>query len=198
MAGILAVTPYYSRPSQSGLAGHFTAVAEASGGLPVLLYDIPIRTGRKINHDTLVSLHEVENIIGVKDAAANPFATARLIADVPGIEVYSGDDGLTLPFLSVGACGVISVASHWTGRLQQRMCEAFWKGDVATAREINQRLLASFVFETGDDAPNPIPTKAVLRALGLPAGQCRLPLGPCPPEVDAAAKKLIDSLAADI
>ncbi|HEX7168880.1 MAG TPA: 4-hydroxy-tetrahydrodipicolinate synthase [Acidimicrobiales bacterium] len=175
-AGILAVTPYYNRPSQAGLAAHFRAIAEATS-LPVMLYDIPFRTGRKIAHDTLVALaRDVDNIVAVKDAAANPGETGRLIAAAPRtFEVYSGDDAMTLPLLAVGAVGVVGVATHWAGEQMLEMVVSFEKGDLARAREINESLVPSFEFETGDDNPNPVPTKAMLRMLGLPAGTCRLP-----------------------
>jgi len=197
-AGILAVCPYYSRPPQTGIEAHMHAIAGAAD-LPVLLYDIPVRTGRKISHDVLVRLHrDVPNIVGVKDAASDPWATAQLMAAAPDLELYSGEDRLNLPLLSLGACGVVSVAGHWTGRLHQRLLEAFWKGDVATARQINAQLLPSYAFESGDDTPNPMPTKAVLRQLGLPAGQCRLPVGPAPSALDAAAAALVTSLGDDL
>src|SRR6516165_2508433 len=181
VAGILAVTPYYSRPPQAGIEGHFRAVAAASP-LPVLIYDIPVRTGRKVEHDTLIRLaRDVPNITGVKDAAGNPAASAKLLADAPaGFDLYSGDDGLTLPLLAVGAGGVISVASHWAGDLIREMVLAHVKGDVDHARALNARLIPSWEFQSGELTPNPMPTKAVLRTLGLPAGQCRMPLGPAP------------------
>ena len=198
VAGILAVTPYYSRPPQAGIVAHMTAVAGAAD-LPVLLYDIPVRTGRKISHDVLVRLHrDVPNIVGVKDAASDPWATAQLLAAAPDLELYSGEDRLTLPLLSIGACGVVGVATHWTARLHQRLFEAFWKGDVASARQLNARLLPSFAFESSDEAPNPIPTKAVLRHLGLPSGQCRLPVGPAPDGIDEAAAALVAELGDDL
>ena len=197
-AGILAVCPYYSRPSQAGIEAHLHAIAAATD-LPVLVYDIPVRTGRKIAHDVLVRLHrDVPNVVGVKDAASDPWASAQLLAAAPDLELYSGEDRLTLPLLAIGACGVVGVATHWTGRLHQRLLEAFWKGDVASARQINARLLPSFAFESGDDTPNPMPTKAVLRRLGLPSGQCRLPLGPAPAGLDAAAGDLLTSLGDDL
>ncbi len=188
-AGILAVTPYYSRPPQAGLDRHFRAVAEATD-LPVLIYDIPIRTGRKVAHETLVTLaQEVPTIVGVKDATGDPAGSARLLAEVPdGFDLYSGDDALTLPLLAVGGAGVISVAGHWAGEEIALMVGAFFKGDVDTARRTNLRLLESWVFQTGDVAPNPIPTKAMLRTLGLPAGQCRLPLGPAPDGLEEQAR----------
>ncbi len=197
-AGILAVCPYYSRPSQAGIEAHLHAIARATD-LPVLVYDIPVRTGRKISTDVLARLHrDVPSIVAVKDAASDPWATAQLMAAAPGLELYSGEDRLTLPLLSIGACGVVGVATHWTGRLHQRLLEAFWKGDVASARQLNARMLPSFAFESGDDTPNPMPTKAVLRHLGLPAGQCRLPVGPAPEGLDAAAAALVTSLGDDL
>ena len=119
---ILSVAPYYNRPSQLGLDAHFRAVAAATD-LPVFIYDIPGRTGRKVSTETILRLaHEVPNIVGLKDAAANPAETARLIARAPsGFEVYSGDDPLMLPLLAVGAVGTISVASHWVGRQTRRV-----------------------------------------------------------------------------
>ena len=195
VAGILAVTPYYSRPPQAGIEGHFRAVAAASP-LPVLIYDIPVRTGRKVEHDTLIRLaRDVPNITGVKDAAGNPAASAKLLADAPaGFDLYSGDDGLTLPLLAVGAGGVISVASHWAGDLIREMVLAHVKGDVDHARALNARLIPSWEFQSGELTPNPMPTKAVLRTLGLPAGQCRMPLGPAPDGLEDRARAVLAGL----
>lgn len=193
--GILSVTPYYNRPSQAGLDAHFRAVAAATD-LPVVLYDIPGRTGRKIATDTVLTLaREVPNIVGLKDAAGNPAETARLVAAAPdGFEVYSGDDGFTLPLLAVGAVGVISVASHWVGRQMGEMIEAFGKGDVTTARRINAGLIESYDFETGDDAPNPVPTKTMLSVLGLKVGSCRPPMGPAPDGLAERAREVLKGL----
>ena len=193
--GILSVTPYYSRPPQSGIEGHFRAIAGATS-LPVLIYDIPIRTGRKVNTDTLLRLaREVPNIVGVKDASGSPAGTAELIAQAPGgFEVYSGDDSLTLPLLAVGAVGVIGVATHWAGPEHGEMLAVWEKGDPVSARAVNARLLESFAFETSDLTPNPIPTKAMLRVLGLPAGQCRLPLGPAPAGLEDRARQVLRNL----
>jgi 4-hydroxy-tetrahydrodipicolinate synthase len=194
-AGILAVTPYYSRPSQTGIEAHFRALAGATD-LPLLIYDIPVRTGRKVEHDTLVRLAtDVPTIVGVKDAAGNPAGSARLIAEAPaGFDLYSGDDSLTLPLLAVGCRGLVGVASHWAGEQLAEMLGTFAKGDVDTARQINARLLDSYRFETGDLTPNPMPTKAMLRVLGLPAGQCRLPIGPAPAELEGRARQVLDRL----
>jgi 4-hydroxy-tetrahydrodipicolinate synthase len=197
-AGLLAVTPYYNRPSQAGIEAHFRAVAAATD-LPVLLYDIPVRSGRKIAHDTLLRLaREVPTIVGVKDATSDLAGSARLVANAPaGFELYSGEDGVTLPLLSIGAVGTVGVATHWTGRLHGRMIDAFVKGDVEEARRINTVMLPSFAFETGDDAPNPVPTKALLRVLGLPVGQCRLPMGTAPNGLEERARTVLADLGDD-
>lgn len=195
-SGILAVTPYYNRPSQAGLAAHFKAVAAATT-LPVIVYDIPIRTGRKVSTETLLELAaSTRNITAVKDAANNPSVSAGLIAAAAGsLELYSGEDGMTLPLLAVGAVGVVGVATHWCGAEMARMISCFAKGDVEGARERNARMLASFAFETGDDAPNPVPTKAMLRVLGLPGGACRLPMGPEPADLEARARGVLAGLS---
>jgi len=194
-AGILAVTPYYNRPSQAGIEAHFRAVAGATD-LPVMLYDIPVRSSRKIGHDVMVRLaNEVPNVAAVKDAAADVAATARLIAAVPErFEVYSGNDDHTLALMALGAVGVVGVATHWIGMQMAEMIAAFGKGDVVHARDVNTRLLESYVFESGDDAPNPIPSKAMMRTLGLAVGQCRLPMGPAPDWLENRAREVYANL----
>jgi len=197
VSGILAVTPYYNRPSQSGIEAHIRAIAAATS-LPVVVYDIPVRTGRRIAQETMLRLaEEVENVVAVKDAAGDPASTARLMARAPaGFECYAGDDALTLPLLSIGATGLIGVATHWCARECREMIDRFLAGDVSGARELNAALVESFDFETGDDAPNPVPVKAMLRVLGLPAGECRLPLGPAPSGLEERAKSVLASLDA--
>jgi 4-hydroxy-tetrahydrodipicolinate synthase len=193
--GVLVVTPYYSRPSQHGLADHFAAVADSTP-LPVMLYDIPVLAGRKIAHETMLRLaRAVPNILGVKDAAGDVPGTARLVAEAPdGFEVYCGDDNMALAFLALGAVGLVSVASHWAGVELGQMVSAFAKGDVDAARSLNARLIESFDFESNEKHPNPVPAKAACRALGLPAGQCRLPLGTAAPELDGQARLVISRL----
>jgi 4-hydroxy-tetrahydrodipicolinate synthase len=190
---VLVVTPYYNRPSQAGLYEHFRAVSEAAGGLPVALYDIPVRSGRRIAHSTLLRLtHDVPAIVALKDAAADPAGTAHLAAQLPpGFEIYSGDDVMTLPLLAVGAVGVISVAAHWIGTRFRTVVDAFLRGDLADAINGNAELLDSFDFEGSEEYPNPLPAKAILRAIGLPVGQCRLPMGRATPELDAQAAKVL-------
>jgi 4-hydroxy-tetrahydrodipicolinate synthase len=193
--GVLVVGPYYNRPSQAGLDHYFRSVAAATP-LPVVIYDIPVRTGRKINTATMLRLvHEVPNLVGLKDAAGNPAETARFLRDAPdGFEVYSGDDPFTLPLLSVGAVGVISVASHWAGRQIGDMIAAFAKGDIGEAVRLNHGLIESYEFETGDEAPNPVPTKAMLRVLGLKVGQCRPPMGVAPDWLEPRAREVLAGL----
>jgi 4-hydroxy-tetrahydrodipicolinate synthase len=193
--GVLVVTPYYNRPSQDGLVEHFTTVARATD-LPVMLYDIPVRTGRRISLTTLQRVvAAAPNVVAVKDATGDPAGAARQVHHLPdGFEVYSGDDALTLPLLAVGAVGVVSVASHWAGREMGEMVAAFRKGDVDAARRLNGHLVESYDFESTEAFPNPLPAKAACRALGLPVGQCRPPMGEAPPELDGEAARVITRL----
>ncbi|MGH8987337.1 MAG: 4-hydroxy-tetrahydrodipicolinate synthase [Acidimicrobiales bacterium] len=195
--GVLVVTPYYSRPSQEGLFAHFAAVAAATD-LPVVLYDIPVRTGRRIALPTMLRLaHDVGNVVGVKDAAGDPAGAARLAAHAPrSFQIYSGDDSLTLPLVAVGAVGVISVCGHWAGRELHRMVSAACDGDLDVARAENARLIESYDFESTEQFPNPLPAKAACRALGLRVGQCRLPLGEAPPELEGEALRILTRLGA--
>lgn len=195
VAGILAVTPYYNRPSQAGIEAHFRAVAGTTS-LPVLLYDIPSRTGRKVAHETLSRLaREVPNVVGVKDASGDPAGSARLVAELgDGFDLYSGEDALTLALCAVGACGVIGVAANWAGSLHREMMAAFAKGDVGEARRVNAALIESYAYESSETAPNPVPAKAMLRVLGLPVGQCRLPMGPTPDGLEDEARRVLANL----
>jgi 4-hydroxy-tetrahydrodipicolinate synthase len=197
VAGVLALCPYYNRPSQAGIEAHLRAIAAATD-LPVMVYDIPIRTGRKVATETLLRLsRDVPNVLALKDAAGNPAETARVVAQAPsGFEVYSGDDGLTLPLLAIGAVGVVGVATHWCGVDVAEMLDCWRKGDTDGARRINARLLESWAFETGDDAPNPVPAKAMLRHLGLRVGECRLPMGPAPAGLAERARQVMANLVA--
>jgi 4-hydroxy-tetrahydrodipicolinate synthase len=189
VSGILAVTPYYSRPSQAGIEAHLRAVKGAAGDLAVLLYDIPVRTGRAVAPETTLRLAAEGVLAGVKDATGNPAGTAALVAAAPvDFEVYSGNDADTLPLLAIGAIGAISVESHWAGPEVAEMIAAFRRGEVAHARQLNARLLASHRYQSSEPSPNPVPTKAMLRVLGQPGGACRLPMGPEPSGLaDAAA-----------
>jgi 4-hydroxy-tetrahydrodipicolinate synthase len=195
VAGVLAVGPYYNRPSQAGIEAHLRAAAT---NLPVVVYDIPARTGRKIATSTLARLaNEVKNVVALKDAAGNPAESARLMTMVPtSFELISGDDGLTLPLMSIGASAVIGVATHWSGVDHQEMFAKWERGDTAGARTVNARLLESFAYETGDDAPNPIPTKVMMNHLGLNVGEARLPMGPPPAGLAQRAAEVMANLVA--
>jgi 4-hydroxy-tetrahydrodipicolinate synthase len=187
----LVVTPYYNRPPQSGLVAHFQAVARASS-LPILLYDIPSRTGRKIDHATLLTLAETPTIVGVKDAAGDVQGAARLAAEAPdGFELYCGNDADTLPWLSVGAVGVISVASHIAGPKMAEMMDAYWGGEPDRARRLNAELIG--IYDAMAVTANPIPVKAAMELVGHPAGPPRLPLPEATPGEVAAIREALRS-----
>jgi 4-hydroxy-tetrahydrodipicolinate synthase len=192
---LLVVGPYYNRPSQAGIEAHMRAVCGASS-LPVMIYDVPPRTGRRIAHDVLVRLfREVPNLVAFKDATGDPAAAAKLVAELGDeIEIYSGDDSMTLPLLAVGAVGVVGVASHWCGPEFAEMISVFHKGDAVRAREINARLIESFEFENTETSPYSVSAKAMMRTLGLPVGQCRLPNTEAPPEVQDRARQVYAAL----
>ncbi len=193
--GILAVTPYYNRPSQEGLYQHFVASAAATDK-PVMVYDVPGRTGRKIETSTLLRLAGVDNIVALKDAAADPAETASFLArlDDDSFDVYSGDDSLTLPLLSIGAVGVVGVATHYVGQLMSDMIAAFTAGRVAEAIALNRAMMPAFGHFAYDDAPSPVPTKAMMNLLGIRVGGCRLPMGPMPSDMEQRAKSVLADL----
>jgi len=170
--GLLIVTPYYNKPPQAGIEAHFKAVAAATD-LPIMMYDIPGRTGVEIEQDTICRLAEVKNIVALKDAKGNPASTSWVIART-GLPVYSGDDILNLPLLSVGAVGFVSVCGHTVGNELREMLDAWFAGNAARALEIHQKLLPVFTgtFRT----QGAILTKAALTMMGLPGGFTRLPL----------------------
>ena len=170
--GLLIVTPYYNKPPQAGIEAHFRAVA-SSTDLPIMMYDIPGRTGVEIESDTIVRLFEVPNIVALKDAKGNLAATSDVIARC-GIPVYSGDDILNLPFLSIGAVGFVSVCGHTVGNELKAMLDAWFAGDTARALEIHQRLVP--VFKGTFKTQGAILTKAAMNLMGLPGGTTRLPL----------------------
>jgi 4-hydroxy-tetrahydrodipicolinate synthase len=170
--GILVVTPYYNKPPQEGLYRHFTAVADATG-LPILLYDIPHRSGVAIATETLVRLAEHPRIVGVKDAKAAPVETSWVTARTD-LAFYCGDDALTLPSLAVGAVGVVGTSTHLIGPRTKTMIQRYESGDVATALRLHRELLPLFtgIFRT----QGVILVKAALALLGLPSGPVRSPL----------------------
>ena len=173
VSGILAVTPYYNRPSQEGSKGTFVRSLRRRH---FRSFSTTFRSARDARSQPRRSSRsrEVDNIVGLKDAAGDPSATFRLLREAPSdFECYIGDDLLTLPLLAVGAVGLIGVATHWCGVECGEMIRSFKAGDVAGGAAIGRGLIPSFTYETGDDAPNPQPLKAMLRAMGLPAGDCR-------------------------
>ncbi|OQS44487.1 4-hydroxy-tetrahydrodipicolinate synthase [Chromobacterium haemolyticum] len=178
-AGVFVVGPYYNRPPQAGIEAHFRAVAAATR-LPLMVYDVPGRTGRRIAANVLLRLfREVDNIVAFKDATGDPAAAAALVAAAgEHFALYSGDDALTLPLLAVGAVGVVGTSTHWTGPEFARMIAAFEQGDTAQARRVNAGLQESFAFSNTDASVFSMSVKAMLRVQGLPVGQCRLPLPP--------------------
>jgi 4-hydroxy-tetrahydrodipicolinate synthase len=171
--GLLVVTPYYNKPPQAGLLAHFTSVADATG-LPVLLYDIPGRTGVPIATTTLLRLAEHPRIVGVKDAKDDFAATSAVLMSRPDFVYYCGTDMLNLPWLSLGAAGFVSVVGHVVGDRLHEMIDAHTAGDVARARAIHFELLPVYtgIFRN----QGVIMTKAALRLLGLPGGPVRGPL----------------------
>ena len=199
MDAILAVVPYYNKPSQQGLALHFRAVAEATDK-PVMLYDVPGRTGRALETDTIVELaRAVPSIVALKDAGGDPSRAGRLLAAAPdGFEVYSGDEPLSLGFAAYGAVGVVGVATHWTAELQGEMFAAFEKGDLARARQINDQLAASFTYMNSDTCVFSQSVKVAMGVLGVPVGECRLPLGPAPEGTEAAARATLADVGYDV
>ena len=170
--GLLVVTPYYNKPPQAGIQAHFSAMADATD-LPVMMYDIPGRTGVEIESDTIVKLAEHKNIVALKDAKGNPAATSWVIKR-SSIPVYSGDDILNLPLLSVGAVGFVSVCGHTVGADLKVMLDSWFSGNSSKALEVHQKLLPVFTgtFRT----QGAILTKAALNLMGLPGGFTRLPL----------------------
>ena len=191
--GLLAVTPYYSRPSQEGLTAHFRAIADATD-LPVMLYNIPGRTARRIDVETLKKLSDHPRIRAVKDAVMDIDFTSQTCHDVPDLAVYSGQDSYTWPMMAVGAIGVVSVISHLAGDAVAAMVRAAAAGDIARARDLHQQLLplafACFV------EPNPAPVKAALNALWEPVGAPRLPLLAASESTVAAVKEALGAVGA--
>lgn len=173
--GVLQVVPYYNKPPQASLYQHFQAIAQACGGLPLLLYNVPSRTSQNLQPQTVARLAEIKNIVGVKEASGNLDQVSEICRLTPKeFQIYSGDDSLTLPMLAIGAKGVVSVASHLVGKQLQQMIQAFSSGQNQIASEIHHRLFPLFkaLFTT----TNPIPIKCALNLQGWKVGSTRLPL----------------------
>ena len=183
--GSLQVVPYYNKPPQEGLYQHFKAIADACPDIPIMLYNVPGRTSRNLEASTVARLSEIENVIAIKEASGDleQACQIRRLTD-PSFAIYSGEDALTLPMLTVGAVGVVSVASHIVGNPMQQMIQAFNKGNNQLATEIQLKLFSLFkiLFAT----TNPIPIKAALNLQGWQVGSLRSPL--CALQLDLLEK----------
>ena len=192
----LVVTPYYSKPPQNGLVAHYNAIADASD-VPLMLYDIPGRTARRVERTTMVELAAHERIVAVKDAVGDATETAKLRADLDAagysdFEIYSGDDVLLLPHLSSGAVGIVSVCSHVVGPQLRDLFTAWTGGDAATASEIFVRLTPLMSVIMGVTA-SPIPVKAALEMLGVEVGTARLPMVPPTDDESTAIRSALEA-----
>ncbi|AFZ29052.1 dihydrodipicolinate synthase [Gloeocapsa sp. PCC 7428] len=184
--GSLQIVPYYNKPPQAGIYQHFKAIAQACPEIPIILYNVPGRTGINVHPDTVARLAEIENIVGIKESSGNLDQASEIRRITPSeFKLYSGDDSLTLPLLSIGGSGVVSVASHLVGTQLQSMVQAFTSGQIQKATQIHLKLFPLFkaLFTT----TNPIPIKAALRLQGWEVGSTRLPLYE---EVDEVSQKL--------
>ncbi len=190
--GAMLVVPYYNNPPQEGLYRHFRTVAESTA-LPIILYNVPSRSPRNMEAATTIRLAEVPNIVAVKEASGKLEQIAEIVARTPeGFRVYSGDDSSTLPLMSMGAHGVISVAAHGAGRQIKEMIELFVAGRHAEAAALHGRLLP--FFQACFCTTNPIPIKAVVSLLGIPAGPVRLPLIPADEQVTETVRAAMRDL----
>jgi 4-hydroxy-tetrahydrodipicolinate synthase len=190
--GIMLVVPYYNKPSQEGLYQHFKAIAESTS-LPVMLYNIPGRSVVNMSVETVARLAKIPNIVSIKDASGNLDAMAEIISQTPkDFSLYSGDDGLTLPVLSIGGAGVISVASHIIGNEMQTMIQNFKNGKLQEAARVHRNLLP--IIKALFAAPSPSPVKAALNLNGIPVGGVRLPMVPLNDEEKSALQQALQLL----
>ncbi len=192
--GSLQVVPYYNKPPQAGLYEHFKAIALACPDLPIMLYNVPGRTGQNLQPETVARLAEVPNIVAIKESSGNlDQASEMRRLTPPEFKLYSGDDSLTLPLLAVGGTGVVSVASHLVGTKLQKMIQAFTMGQIKVATQIHLELFPLFkaLFVT----TNPIPVKIALKLKGWDVGSTRLPLGEAPDSVSQSLKVVLKDLA---
>jgi 4-hydroxy-tetrahydrodipicolinate synthase len=192
LTGLLSANPYYNRPGQEGQYLHFKAIAEATA-MPVLLYNIPSRTGANLEPAMVLRLAEIENVVGIKESSGSLVQITEILNNAPaGFKVFSGDDGLTLPVIALGGAGLISVASNAIPMEMTRMVRAALGGDWVTAREINRRyyrLMQAHFLEA-----SPAPVKAVLALLGHGEDHLRLPMVP----VTAGTRKRLESLVGEL
>ena len=171
--GILSVTPYYNKTTQKGLVQHFTAIAE-SVKIPVILYNVPSRTGMSFSIDTLKKLAKVENIAAVKEASGNISYMAKVAAEVPELYIYSGNDDMIVPTLSLGGKGVISVVANILPEETHNICEYYFNGDVEKSRDLQLKMLD--LINRLFIEVNPVPIKTAMNLLGFNAGNLRMPL----------------------
>lgn len=191
--GTLQVVPYYNKPPQAGLYQHFQAIAQACPELPLLLYNVPGRTGQNLSPDTVARLAEINNIVGIKEASGNLDQASEIRRLTPReFQIYSGDDSLTLPLLAIGAIGVVSVASHLVGNQLQQMIQAFDAGNIETATKIHLQLFP--LFKTLFLTTNPIPVKQALKLQGWEVGSTRLPLCEADSDVSDKLKAVLEKL----
>lgn len=187
--GIMLVAPYYNKPCQEGMYQHFKIISEATS-LPIMLYNIPGRSVVNISIDTVIRLSTIPNIVSIKEASGNLDIMAEIIEHTPdGFSLYSGDDGLTIPVLSIGGTGVVSVASHVIGNEMQEMIKHFQIGNITEAAREHRRLLP--IMKALFAAPNPTGVKAALNTKGIPVGGVRLPMIPLNDEQLGSLKKVL-------
>ncbi|MGP4072193.1 4-hydroxy-tetrahydrodipicolinate synthase [Piscibacillus sp. B03] len=173
---VLLVSPYYNKPNQEGLYQHFKAIAESTN-LPAMLYNIPGRTSVNMSVETIVRLSKIPNIVAVKESSQDLLAITEIIDQTDDdFKLYSGDDGFTLPIISVGGDGIVSVSSHLYGNEMQDMVKSYFEGNVAKAAELHQQLLPK--MKAFFKAPSPVPVKTALNHSGISVGSVRLPLVP--------------------
>ncbi len=192
--GSLQVVPYYNKPPQEGMYQHFQAIAQSSPDLPIMLYNIPGRTGQNLLPETVARLAEIPNIVAIKEASGNLDQASQIrCLTPPDFQIYSGDDSLTLPLLSIGATGVVSVASHLVGKHLQMMIQAFEAGKIKEATQIHLQLFPLFkaLFAT----TNPIPIKAALKLQGWDVGSTRSPLCDPTDEITQNLKNVLEKLS---
>lgn len=188
--GLMLVTPYYNKPPQEGLYRHFKQIA-AAVKLPIMLYNVPGRTGVNLQAETTLRLAEIDNIVAIKEASGDLEQITAICAGAPeGFSVYSGDDSMTLPVLSAGGCGVVSIASHLVGLEIKQMIEAFFSRDVQKAVQMHQNLMP--LFKALFIMTNPIPLKAALNLAGMKVGEPRLPLISLPDDMSKRLKAVLD------
>jgi 4-hydroxy-tetrahydrodipicolinate synthase len=189
---IMIVAPYYNKPNQRGIYEHFRTIAESTS-LPVMIYNVPGRTVVSIDPSTVIELSRIPNIVAVKEASGNLDAMTEIISKTDDhFALYSGDDGITLPVLSIGGAGIVSVASHIIGNEMKEMIDAFFDGSIEKAAKLHQALLP--LMKGLFQAPSPVPVKTALQLKGLGVGSVRLPLVPLEEKERDALQALLNNL----